>query len=322
MEILTIADPETGSTAKVLPELGFNCFSFVANLPDGRSVNVLDAVPDFETGTQRPSSSGIPILFPFPNRIRDGRFRWQDKEFEIGPERGYFDAFGNAMHGFCLDRPWLFFDVTENQVHGRFELHVDAPDRSDFWPANFILFVTYTVTGAELRMDVRIQNPDSVALPWGFGTHPYFRLPLGENGSPSNCLISAATGKQWELENCLPTGEIVPVPPEIDLREGTWYDTLQLDHVYTGLTHGPEGFESGILDEASGLQVRQLCDRNIREFVVYTPADRLTICLEPYTCATDAIHLEQRDISAGWRSLLPGREVAFRIRILADEVVA
>jgi aldose 1-epimerase len=40
--------------------------------------------------------------------------------------------------------------------------------------------------------------------------------------------------------------------------------------------------------------------------VVYTPPHRQAFCIEPYTCTTDAINLEQRGVKAGWRVLPPG----------------
>jgi aldose 1-epimerase len=45
-----------------------------------------------------------------------------------------------------------------------------------------------------------------------------------------------------------------------------------------------------------------------RELVVFTPPHRQAVCLEPYTCPTDAIHLQQKGIEAGWLTLAPGAE--------------
>jgi aldose 1-epimerase len=102
MNVISIKDHLSGSTAKILPELGFNCFEFRAAIGD-RTVDVLDAVPGFAEGEQRPSGSGIPILFPFPNRIRAGKFSWNGREYSIPGT----DKWGNAIHGLCMDRPWM-----------------------------------------------------------------------------------------------------------------------------------------------------------------------------------------------------------------------
>ena len=63
-EIVTICDAATGSQAKVFVSLGFNCYEFRVPSPAG-PLDVLWSVADFSSGQQRPSSSGIPILFPF-----------------------------------------------------------------------------------------------------------------------------------------------------------------------------------------------------------------------------------------------------------------
>ena len=44
-----------------------------------------------------------------------------------------------------------------------------------------------------------------------------------------------------------------------------------------------------------------------REAVVFTPPHRQAFCVEPYTCATDAINLQQRGLDAGLLVLQPGQ---------------
>jgi aldose 1-epimerase len=49
--------------------------------------------------------------------------------------------------------------------------------------------------------------------------------------------------------------------------------------------------------------------------VAFTPPHRLAVCLEPYTCTTDAINLEQQGVNAGWRVLKPGTSALAEIRL-------
>ena len=49
------------------------------------------------------------------------------------------------------------------------------------------------------------ENPDTGPLPFGFGTHPYFRVPLGGT-SGAECRVTVPVEDQWELEGLLPTG--------------------------------------------------------------------------------------------------------------------
>ena len=47
---------------------------------------------------------------------------------------------------------------------------------------------------------------------------------------------------------------------------------------------------------------------NFRESVLFIPAHRKALCIEPYTCATDAANLEPKSGDAGWETLAPGGE--------------
>jgi aldose 1-epimerase len=321
MDVLTLTDSRTASTVRILPELGFNCFEFKTSVA-GRPVDVIDAAPDFASGKERPSGHGIPLLFPFPNRIRAGRYSWKGQEFEIPLSNAPHDGAGNAIHGFCLDRPWRVTSRGADFVVGVFELGKDAPDRLPYWPADFRIEVRYQVRGSNLRADIKLVNPSAVPLPWGFGTHPYFKLPLGAKSRPSRCLVLAPAAEEWELVNCLPTGKRLPVSEAKDLRDGAYFDVLKLDDVLTGLPTGPSMVECGVMDEEAGLQIVQRWGHAFREIVVYTPPNRDAVCLEPYTCTTDAINLEARGIDAGWRVLEPRAEFRTWIEITAGEVIA
>lgn len=316
-----LQDARTGSTARIAPHVGFNCYEFQAVL-GGRTIDVLYAQDGFVAGDKRPTSSGIPLLFPYPNRIRDGRFAWDGREYEIPSDGVCTDPAGHPLHGFCLDRPWRIIDGGDDYVVGEFQLSRDAPDRTGFWPADFIITVRYAVQGTMLRCDVAIRNPDEKPLPWGFGTHPYFRVPLAADSNAGRCLVEAAAHEQWELVDCLPTGERKPVTSDADLREGAYCDRLQLDDVLTGLRPEDGAMQSLLMDESAGLQVLQRADPAFRELVVFTPPHREAVCLEPYTCVTDAVNLHQRGIDAGWRVLPPDEEFRTWIEIHAGPVMA
>jgi aldose 1-epimerase len=317
MTVVSLHDEQTGSTARILTDFGFNCFEFQA-VVGKQTVDVLDAVPGFADGGQRPSSSGIPILFPFPNRIRAGRFRWHDKDYSIPGT----DKWGNAIHGFCLDRPWRVVAQGKNFVTGQFQLSVDAPDRLAMWPTDFLLEVDYELLHNRLRANFRITNVSRRPLPWGLGTHPYFRLPLVPGSRVEDCTVEAPAASYWELQDCLPTGRVLPVDESRDLRQGEYVTGLQLDDVLTGVhCYGPQ-FDLVVMDERAGLQVTQTCPPIFREVVAFTPPNRNAICLEPYTCVTDAINLATQGVNTGVRTLGPGNEFHTWIDISVGPILA
>jgi aldose 1-epimerase len=285
-----------------------------------RTVDVLDAAPDFAASGASPNHSGIPLLFPFPNRIRGARLRWDGREYVL--EGIHQDGQGNAIHGLVFDRPWRVTSRDESSALGQFQLSVDAPDRRALWPADFLFEVRYQLGEAGLRCDARVVNPDRVPLPFGFGTHPYFRVPLAAGSRAGDCLIQAPAAEEWELAGCLPTGKRLPAFGKKDLREGQELAGLKLDDVLTGLTTRAGQVETIVMDPSAGLQMRQLFDESFRELVVYTPPHGRSVCLEPYTCTTDAVHLEERGIDGGWRVLPPGAEFRTWFEIGAGLVYA
>jgi aldose 1-epimerase len=97
-----------------------------------------------------------------------------------------------------------------------------------------------------------------------------------------------------------------------DLNQLRRCSELTLDDILTELGGSPVAevaglVQRGLLREAPGeVEMRLLCSPAFREMVMFTPAHREAICLEPYTCTTDAVNLQQRGIDAGWLTLEPG----------------
>ncbi|MBS0263412.1 MAG: aldose 1-epimerase [Planctomycetes bacterium] len=317
MTPLQIRNPRTGALARIYPEAGFNLFQL--QIPVGQqTVEVLDAFPEFAESGQNPTRSGIPLLFPFPNRIRGGRFMWAGKEYVLDSLRQ--DQQGNAIHGHVFDRPWRVIEHVEHAIVGQFQLSIDDPARRHTWPADFQIEVGYHLLDEGLHCDIRVTNPDQVTLPFGFGTHSYFRVPLAPTSQAGDCLIQAPAATEWELVNCLPTGKRIPVAGQKDLREGQELAGLKLDDAFTDLTVTDGRIETIIMDPAAGLEIRQSFDSQFRDLVAFTPPHGRSVCLEPYTCITDAVHLATQGFDTGWRVLAPGGEFRTWFQITAGPI--
>lgn len=308
--MVTISDRSTGSTARILPGSGFNCFSFVAAI-DGAEIETLWREPDFGPGS-RASRSGIPLLFPFPGRLAGDSFRFDGRTFTVtgAPVNG-----GNPIHGFVLDRPWRIAERSADRVAATFRASVDEPALLAQWPADFQITISYEVAGSSLRSVVLIENPGSSPLPFGFGTHPYFRLPLG-GPSADDCRITVPARSFWELRDMLPTGVILPVDPARDLQTPRPYRDLTADDVLTDLTPSDDGdIRTKIHDPHSGRTLTQTFDASFTECVVFTPAHREAVAIEPYTTVPDAFRLSGSGVPTGLRVLAPSASFQAGIKI-------
>jgi len=317
MPDITLFDPRSSATATILAEAGFNCHSL--RIPcAGRTYEILDIEPGFGQPGCIPARSGIPLLFPFPNRIRGSEFEARGQTWHQTHTR--VDANGNAIHGHVHDRVWRVTRHESHAIVGEFHLHRDAPELAAEWPADYLIEVTYQLVNQVLRCDIRIFNPDRVPLPWGFGTHTYFKIPLGPGGCTGDILIQAPVRDLWELEQNLPTGRRLPIPEELPLTEGLTLAGQKLDHVFGGL-QGSERIDTLILDPAAGVQVVQSLGTEFRELVVFTPPHGRSVCLEPYTCVTDAANLARQGFEGGWRELPPGGEACLWFEITLGPIL-
>src|SRR5689334_14111053 len=75
--IYTLGCTNHHASIEVWPTRGFNCLRWKVLGQD-----LLYSAPDWEANPV-PTRSGIPILFPFPNRIRDGIYNYQGKEYHL-----------------------------------------------------------------------------------------------------------------------------------------------------------------------------------------------------------------------------------------------
>jgi aldose 1-epimerase len=306
---VVLTELTTGTQATISLEAGCNCFQWQVSTPAGLR-DLLYYTPELLAG-DRPTRYGIPVLFPFPNRLRAGRFTWDGKTYQLplndAPPQ-------NAIHGFACRSPWrivaLGTDATNAWATAEFWGTKDAPATRSLWPADYRLRLTYRLEALRLRIEALVENPDKVPLPFGLGFHQYFPVPLG-GGGPADTWVEALGGTTWELIDSLPTGERRPVGPANDLRRPRPVGSLNLDELYTDLLPSPQpGTEGlhrrGAVGGPGPFRTDLWTSAAFRELLVFTPPHRQAVCLEPYTCPTDALNLQASGTEAGLLVLPPG----------------
>ena len=307
--VYTLLQSGGAAAAEIWPSHGFNCLRWRLNTGNGLQ-DLLYCAADWDKNPV-PTRSGVPILFPFPNRIRDGKFTFGWKDYAMPAND---PAHKNAIHGFAPRHAWRVFGYSFDEqsawIHADFQPSIDAPETLGLWPGDYILSVVYRLTGNALRLECGVNNVGSSALPFGLGFHPYFRFPCSDENLDRYKLLAPARSI-WELVDSLPTGELKPVPDELNFNGSRRLANINLDTLYGDLgavSEGPGGLllraELGHEEFPGALQVWTSPD--FREMVLFTPPHRQAFCIEPYTCATDAVNLRDRGVDAGWKVLPPG----------------
>ncbi len=265
----------------------------------------------FDQFYERPTSYGIPVLFPFPNRIRDGEFSFGGERYKVDPSR----------HGFVRDKAWKILDSGASESEGAWICcGLDANDYAEQilrqFPFPFKLQVTYRLRDGRLEMETTAQNTGEREMPLGFGIHPYFHCTKAQSH------IQVPASKRWELADSLPTGRLLEVAEQYDLRQFQKIEGLTLDDIYTDVIADENGSAGCFLkNDASRMQT--IVEFNVQQFpniVIYTPpAPRQAVCIEPMTCPTDAFNLQARGIESNVIALGAGASADFKVSIYRSD---
>ena len=233
----------------------------------------------FEPGDYDAAFAGK-VLVPWPNRVRDGRYAFDDVEQQLAlsePERG------NALHGLVLQSRWRGVRTSARRVSLS---HTLAP--APGYPFELALAVSYELASGGIVMTVQATNVGAERAPFGAGLHPY--LTPGTSDVDDVVLEVPARALVPVDERLLPTGPAAPVEEtELDFRRPRRLGTLRVDACFGELGRSPAGVARVRLGTNSGPgQLTIWMDERFRFVQVFT-ADA-AIAVEPMTCAPDAFN--------------------------------
>ena len=182
--------------------------------------------------------------------------------------------------------------------------------------ADFRIRVCYELRDGKLESTLTVDNPADRPMPFGLGTHEYFRVPLAENpAGRDDCRVFAPARRYWELQKCFRPARHRRPMARAALSTGMAYSETHLDDVFTDLQSTGGRVVCHVDDPTNRRRMVLEFDDSFRECVAFNPPHREAICLEPYTCAPDAYALRPRGIDAGLRVLQPGESFQAHVEI-------
>lgn len=141
----------------------------------------------------------------FANRIKDGKFTLDGKEYTLAQNNG-----GNALHGGIEGfnaKVWEVKAVLENSIRMQYV----SPDGEEGYPGTLYCQVTYTLTDDnELKIKYEATTDKPTVI--GLTNHSYFNLKGAGNGTVRDHILQINADFHTVLDDTAsPTGEIRPV---------------------------------------------------------------------------------------------------------------
>lgn len=254
--------------------------------------NILDGYEtpeELETGKWGKST----VLFPFPNRLANGRYKWNKKEYQFPINNA---ATGNAIHGFAREEAFEVQHVYLARDAASIRVFFDYLGHRACFPFPFSMEIEFSIfDDGVFQMEVSVENLGETSMPFGFGWHPYFRLAEYAN---EHSLKLPPCERVVINDNMIPTGgrALYGAFGKLQKVNDTVLDTC---------------FQHGKLTGKPALVLRN-ANRELKIFApakqfpffqVFTPPHRESIALEPMTCNVDAFNNKQ-----GLVSLDPGEK--------------
>lgn len=215
------------------------------------------------------------LLFPFPNRLKDGRFEFGGKSYQFP-----LNDFGkpNALHGFIHDMK--FEEIVRDEE--KLGLACNYLGDIDYYPFPFDMQLTYQLEPGVLRIEVEITNTGTSLMPCSFGWHPYFNI----NDDADQVRIELVGADLIVVdETLIPTGKRTPYRT---LEEACTIENLKLDNCFQFQDTTTERSTKLCFPDDTTLEVWQ--DRSLPFVQLYTPDDYKTIAIEPMSSNINALN--------------------------------
>ena len=222
---------------------------------------------------------GIPLLYPWANRLGARRFSVAGRDVVIDPQATplRLDYEGLPMHGLLSAAAgWQVEHHDETTLRARFDFGADEKLMAAYPFAHEVLFEA-ALTGTTLTITTTVLASRGTSVPIAFGYHPYLRLPGVDR---ADWHVEIPVREQLRLDpQMLPTGERVAAhvaPGRLDART--------FDDAYTAPEDGAPFVLAG-----GGRRLELAFGAGYPYAQVFAPAEDDVIAFEPMTAPTNAL---------------------------------
>ena len=276
-----LTNPETGEALYILPEYG-GIIRKMTLQKDGHLHHVIEVAnsPDqlVETMKSYPSAH----LFPWGNRVRDGRYSFQEADYQLSINE---IAFHNAIHGFVSFGNFEVVEEEVNEIEAILTLRYTYRGGEFGFPFPFILDIQHIFSSDEgLELNYTVKNTGQKAMPMVLGWHPYFKI---EDETADDWQIDFPATHQYKSDSQMISADKV----EVDFRNIIDLRGKKLDAVFA--VQPSSKIEAKLHSPKKNITLnvwQEGLKGGFTYMVVYIPVARDCIAIEPMTGNTDAFN--------------------------------
>ena len=224
------------------------------------------------------------LLMPWPNRIRDGAYRFGDRDLQLPLTE---PARSNASHGLVRWVAWTPEEHTGNSVSLVYRLMAQTG-----YPWTLDLHVLYDLSADGLTVTQTATNLAGTAAPYAGGAHPY--LVVGSGPVDTLELTLPAATRALVDDRLLPVGRATVEDTAYDFRMARPIRGTAFDDAFTDLERDEQGYATAVLrDPVTGHGAALWVDQRHRWLQVFSADDvpgtaRRSLAVEPMTAPPDA----------------------------------
>ena len=270
----------------VFPKMGAGLARYDL-LFEGRREQILRPAPE---APRDPFELALNLLIPWSNRISGGGFRCRGIFHALAP-----NLVGEAfpIHGDAFYSVWRVTEARPDAVRLAFA-------NSGIGPFLYDAEIHYRLVVGALTMELAIVSRSPIALPFGFGFHPWFVRTR-------QTWLQAPAATVWlEDERHLPTGSAFA------RQRPEWNFTSSRLLPAGWINNGFEGWSGAATIDWRDRDVRVAltADARLSTYVLYSPsASADFFCFEPVSHPVDAHNLSDGRASHGLVTVAPGERV-------------